>query len=58
MKERADRERYLCALLAQVDACKQALDGQEPSDFMQSFDIVRDVWSLRCAVDETKEALK
>ena len=50
--------RHIVKLEAELAACKQVLDGQEPSDFMLSFPLVKEVWDLRCAADDLKRRLK
>ena len=36
----------LCLQYTILSAIKEALDGDEPSDFMLSFPVVRQVWDL------------
>lgn len=39
-----------------IDAIRGALEGQEPSDFEQSFDVVRQVWELYIETKGDKQA--
>ena len=38
-----------------LEAIEQILDGQEPSDFMLSFPLVRKAWDVVCARKDCKQ---